>query len=360
MMHRWFEAVPLLAICLAAPALGSEALRAQEREQGSELLARVARAYDEFSYDSARALALRLLSPEVVATPNVKAQAAFYMAGTYLNESPPKRVDARRAMAAGLRASVFTRPDTSLFAAEVLLEYERARSALFAVGVRGLPPDTVLGLEGAIVGMEVGGTRPATIGVVLESARGMQYRLASNVRVAGSGRVPLQFAPNGAFLPTGSYVLTLEATGDSAGARTLVTVPVSINADTVAVQPLPDTLATAAFRPERRPSGPARRAFLGGLFVGALTAGASQLLTPPTLKDAVGVDVRALGAGALVAVSGLVVMIAARPGAAVPENVTYNALLREQWVQERDRIIAANTRLRGEARIRLQFGRPSQ
>jgi hypothetical protein len=350
----------VLAICVAALAAGSNPLRAQERERGADLLARVARAYDEFSYDSARTLALRLLSPEVVATPNEKAQAAFYMAGTYLNESPPKRVDARRAMAAGLRASVFTRPDTSLFAADVLQEYERARSALFAVGVRGLPPDTVLGLEGAMVGMEVGGTRPATIGVVLESASGTRYQFAGDVHVVGSGRVPLQFAPNGAFLPTGSYVLTLEATDDSAGARTVVTVPVSINADTVAVQALPDTLATAAFRPERRPWGPARRAALGGLFVGALTAGASQLLTPPTLRDAVGIDVRALGAGAFVAVSGFVVMIAARPGAVLPENVTYNAMLREQWTQERDRIVAANTRLRGEARIRLQFGRPSQ
>ena len=360
MMHRRLGAVQVLASCLAVLALGSEALRAQERERGSELLARVARAYDEFSYDSARALALRLLSPEVVATPNEKAQAAFYMAGTYLNESPPKRPDARRAMAAGLRASVFARPDTSLFSADVLLEYERARLALFAVGVRDLPTDTVLGLEHAIVGMDVGGTRPATIGVLLESARGTQYQLASNVRVSGVGHVTLQFTLNGAFLPTGSYVLKLEATDDSAGARTLVTVPVSIDADTVAVQALPDTLADSALRPERRPWGPARRAVLGGLFVGALTAGASQLLTPPTLRDAVGIDVRALGAGAFVAVSGLIVMIAARPGAVLPENVTYNAMLREQWTQERDRIVAANTRLRGEARIRLQFGRPSQ
>jgi hypothetical protein len=350
----------VLAICVAVLAAGSNPLRAQERERGTELLARVARAYDEFSYDSARTLALRLLSPDVVATPDEKAQAAFYMAGTYLNESPPKRVDARRAMAAGLRASVFARPDTLLFSADVLLEYERARTALFAVGVRGLPTDTVLGLEGATVGMEVGGTRPSMIGVLLESVRGTQYQLASSVRVVGVGHVTLQFALNGAFLPTGSYVLKLEATDDSAGARTLVTVPVSIDADTVVAQSLPDTLAGSTFRPERRPSGPARRALLGGLFVGALTAGASQLMTPPTLKDAVGLDVRAFGVGAFVAVSGLIVMIAARPGAVVPENVTYNAMRRQQWTQARVRIIADNTRRRGEARIRLQFGRPSQ
>lgn len=352
-------AVAVGAMSAALLAAGSNPLPAQERERGPELLARVARAYDEFSYDSARALALRLLSPEVVATPDEKAQAAFYMAGTYLNESPPKRLDARRAMAAGLRASVFARPDTSLFAADVLLEYDRARTALFAVGVRGLPADTILGLEGATVGMEVGGTRPSTINVVLESVRGTQYQLARDVSVVGVGQVTLQFGLNGAFLPTGSYVLRIEAI-DSTEARTLVTVPVSLNADTVVAQSLPDTLTGSTFRAERRPWGPARRALLGGLFVGALTAGASQLMTPPTLRDAVGLDVRGLGAGAFVAASGLIVMIAARPGSVVSENVTYNAMRRQQWAQERERIIAENTIRRGEARIRLQFGRPSQ
>ena len=360
-MHLRFGSAYVLAIGFAVLAAGTDPLLAQERERGPELLARVARAYDEFSYDSARALALRLLSPDVVATPDEKAQAAFYMAGTYLNESPPKRADARRAMAAALRASVFARPDTSLFAADVLLEYERARSATFAIGVRTLPTDTVLGLEAAMVGIEVGGTRPSTISVSLESASGTQYQLASNVRVVGIGRVPLQFAFSGAFLPTGSYVLKLEATDDSAGARTTpVTVPVSIVADTVVAQPLPDTLADSAFRPERRPWGPASRTLLGGLFVGALTAGASQLMTPPTLKDAVGMDSRALGVGAFIAVSGLIGMIASRPGAVVPENVDYNESRHQQWTEERERIIAENERRRGEARIRLQFGRPSQ
>ena len=359
-MHLRFGSAYVLAIGFAVLVTGSGPLLAQERERSSDILARLVSAYEEINYDSTRSLALRLLSDEA-ATPDEKAQAAFYMAATYLDAAPPRRADARRAMQAAINASVFARPDTSTFSAEVLLEYARTRSGAFVIGLRGLPTDTVLGLEGAMVESEVGGTRPATISVSLESADRRLYQLASNVRVGVGGRVPLQFAANGAFFPTGSYVMRFEAVDDSAGARaTPVTVPVSIVADTVAVVPLPDTLADSVFRPERRPWGPASRTLLGGLFVGALTAGASQLMTPPTLKDAVGMDGRALGVGAFIAVSGLIGMIASRPGAVVPENVDYNESRHQQWTEERERIIATNESRRAEARIRLQFGRPSR
>lgn len=356
--RRPLAVVGLLAVLLAT--LRAAPLRAQEQERGSAILARLIEAYESFDFTATRDLSLRLLQPEVSATPEERAQATFFAAATSLLSTPPDRPEARRLLARGIRLDVFARPDTLRFSAELQLEYERARRSLFAIGVRELPSDTVLGLDNARVGIEVGGTRPATVSVLLESVRGTQHQIASNVRVAGLGRVPLQFAFNGAFLPTGSYVLKLEATDDSAGARTLVTIPVSIVADSVIVAPLPDTLRASVFRPERRPWGPARRALLGGVLVGALTAAVPQLLTPPALKDAVGSDSRAIGVGALVAMSGLVGLIASKPGAAVAASVAYNRDLRAMWATERQRIIADNDRRRGEARIRLQFGRPSQ
>jgi len=347
----WFAVVPLALAQVPAQA---------DTATGDALLTRLIDAYENFDFTGTRELALRLLQPEVQATPEQRAQATFFAAATSLLSTPPDRPEARRLLARGIRLDLFARPDTLRFSAELLLEYERTRRSLFAVGVQSLPGDTALGLQDSGVSIELGATRPATLSVLLESVRGTQYQLATNVRLVGLSRVPLRFVHSGSFLPSGSYVLKLEATDDSAGARTLVTIPVGIVADSLVVESLPDALPDSAFRPERRPWGPARRSLVASLAVGALTAVVPQLLTPASLKGAVGSDAYAIGVGALVAASGIVGLLASKPGALIPENVEYNDGLNQRWTAERQRIIADNERRRGEVRIRLQFGRPSQ
>jgi hypothetical protein len=330
------------------------------KSEGAVLLDSLISAYENFDFAKTRELSLRLLQPEVAATTSERAEATFFAASTSLLATPPDRAEARRLMSRGIRLDIFARPDTTRFSAELLLEYERARRSLFAIGLRSQPADTSLPLDGAILSFEVGATRPATLNVTLESTRRTTFQLATSVRIVGLGRVRTAFAQDGQFLPTGSYTLKIEATDDSAGARTQLTVPVGIVADSVPVLPLPSPLAADAFRPERRPRGPAVLSLLWGIGAGVLTALAPRLLNPPALASIGKGEGVAVAVGGAVALTGLVTLLAQHPGSTIPANVGYNAGVRDTWETERARVMAENARRRTDARIRIEFGQASQ
>jgi hypothetical protein len=348
------------ASVLAAVLISLASVRLHAQERGADILERLVAAYESFDFSRTRELSLLLLQPEVVATPAERAQATFFAAATSLLATPPDRGEARRLLTRGIRLDVFSAPDTSRFSADVLLEYERARRAVFAIGVHPLPADTSLTLDSADVEAVVGATRASTVRVSLESARRTSYELASGVRVFGQGRARLNFARGTEFVPTGAYTLRFEATDDSAGARTLLTLPVDVTSDTLPVLPLPTPIPDSAFRRERQPSGPGVQSLFLGLLVGGLTAAAPILATPPSLRALLGDDVRAVAVGAGMAFTGLVTLIAQRPGRAIPDAVAYNTRLRADWESERQRVVTENARHRAAIRIRLQFGEPSQ
>lgn len=359
MIRRPWPKVTVAAI--AAALLGLlPCQRIQAQQRGTEILEQLITAYESFDFARTRELSLQLLQPEVGATPAERAQATYFAAATSLLATPPDRAEARRLLTRGIRLDVFSAPDTSRFSADLLLDYERARRAVFAVGVHPLPVDTSLALESAIIEAVVGATRASTVRVSLESARRTSYELATGVRVFGQGRIRLNFARGSDFVPTGGYTLRFEATDDSAGATTLLTLPVDVASDTLAVLPLPGPIPDSAFRPARRRSGPGVQALLLGLFVGGLTAAAPSLATPPSLRSALGNDGRAVAVGAGMALAGLITLIVQRPGQVIPDAVASNARMRSDWEVERQRVVAENARRSAAIRIRLQFGEPSQ
>lgn len=321
------------------------ALRAQTAEQ---LLTQARRAFENLDFEQAARLYTRMLDPATGAALAQRDTAQLYLGVSYQYASQPANaVSAFRTL---LRSNpCVSSPEA--FGAGVTAAFVEARGQVFAAGLCGLGRQELAPGDTAVFSMAA--TRPAAVRVLLQDSVGQTAVDFGERPVAGIS--PVRWSP----LPSAArfggrparYLIVVRARALEGTETDERVVPVLVSAPNVDTVPHPPPILPSAFRPERRPAGPALGDLAKGLGFALAIAGASSALTYSSLKGETG---KAVAVGGGVGLAGTLAFGIGNSRRDIPENRTYNADLRRRWESAQDSVVTLNRQRLASRRVVIE------
>jgi hypothetical protein len=346
-MRRW-----LWLCALAALVVLPHSARAQT---ATDLLASAIRSYQNLDLDDAAGLIRRALAfegPDALTRPD-QAQALMYLTAIEVLRDHP---DSARAIARRLvLIDPRYRPSDLLFPARVISLYDEARRASPVVTARAAA-DTVLrpGKDDFLVRLFASTFHTITAALAREAGAPLRTLysgpIGDSLDLRWDGR-----DSTGAPLGDGRYALVVTSRDPQGRTTRILRVPLQVVRVAPDTQPLPPPPGKGggALLPERRPIGPALRAFApAGL------AGAAIAALPKLVAGNEGGTGGRLVVGGVVSIAGIYAFFRHHPGEPLPQNAAKNQVVRDQWRAERDRIGRENATRRGDLRLHVRAGDP--
>jgi len=319
----------LLTLLFLPPALAGQAARA--------VLAQGIHAYDDLEFEQAAGLLRRALAAQGVnaLARDEVSNALIYLTATELLRD---RKDSARAIA---RRLVITnpryRPDELVFPPQLLLLYEVVRRATPAV-IGEAPADTTIRPGSEALTLRLYASAVHDVQATLVALDGRVMRTLFRGPIGDSLALPWNGLDSAnAPLQPGAYAITVSSFDRAGKVVRILRMPLSVlsaPADTLAHPAAP---ADTVLRPEKRPLGPALRVLAPGLL-----AGAGMAVLPPAVARGERPSGGRFVIGGTLAVAGVAAFLARKPGRAIPENVTHNAVVRA-WRREDAEIARRNS-----------------
>ena len=325
--------VLLLLTMLLASALAPASLNAQTAE---ELLTQARTAFENLEFEAAARLYARVLNVGAGATRAQRDTAQLYLGVSY--EFAGQRDNTLSAF----RALIRDNPCASTpedFGGSVRAAFIEAMSQIFAASFCGFFSLRLAPSDTAEFTLAV--TRPATVRVLLLDSSGAAAADFGEQDADGVSLVRWSTIPELSRFPsdTTRYDLVIDARERQGTGTDRRSIPVAVHVPGADTIPHPHPLADSLFRPERRPASRAWTDLAGGLLIGAGTAAAAAGLSYTDL----GGEVRkAVVVGGTISVAGAIAFVRGITGRTMPENVSYNAQLRQEWQDSLALVVTAN------------------
>ncbi len=337
---------PLLLLAALLPAVAAP-LGAQDPDS---LVASGVSAYRNLEFDDAagflvRANALLASRPDTA----LRARALMYLAAVEIYRG---HGDSAQTVFRNLvRLAPGYRVDRLVFPPEVTSVFDAARRMTPAVGATVLPetrfPAGTDGFTTRLIGstfhqIRVDVQRPDA-SVVRNLYAGP---IGDSLSVSWDGRT-------GAGLPitTGRYWLVVSSLSPAGAPARVLRVPLDIVRQEVDTLPIP--LEPRDLLPEQRAARGSWESLVGGLLLGAVTAGA-----PSALASDASLSSGRFAAGTAIAVAGVVGFVIGRAEQPIPENIAANDSTRTAWRAGVAAAAAENERRRVTAEVRIRTGPP--
>lgn len=335
----------LVALWLGAAA----APHAVTAQRAAAALAQGVRAYDDLEFDGAAGLLRRALAFQGAdaLAPADAARALIYLAATELLRDRP---DSARAVARTLvLANPRFHPDELVFPPQVLTLYEEVRRATPAVTARA-PADTAIRAGTEALKVRLYASTFHDVAAVLAAEDGRVVRtlyagpIGDSLDVHWNGLDSSGTGPP----PNGHYAITVTSRDRQRRVVRILRLPLEVVRGRVDTLPHPAPPADSLRLPERRPMGPALRAFAPAALAGAAIAVLPSVVASG--EDATGAR---FVVGGTVTVAGIVAFLSHRPGRSIPGNAAHNRTLRDAWRREVAEVSRRNVdRARGMVGIR--------
>ncbi|MBI3983246.1 MAG: hypothetical protein HY337_10050 [Gemmatimonadetes bacterium] len=333
------------AFVLLVTALTPHVAHAQGAEQ---LLAQARQAFENIDFEQAARLFTRVLDVASGATASQRDTAQLYLGVSY--EYAGQRANAVSALRSLIRSSPCT-PTPEQFGSGVTAAFIEAQGGVFAVGACDVPRQEATRETGAV--FRIAATRPAFVRALLADSAGRTVADLGEVDAAGVTLLRWTDLPDPSGLPQqpARHQLIIRgraAQGTETDERSVAITLSALPADTLVSPPAP---ATADFRPEQRPMGPALGDLGKGIAVGVAAVAASSALAYKTLQ---GETVKAVAVGGAISLAGFAAFVSGSGQRTIVENRDYNAALRLGWEARRDSVVAVNRERRANRPIVIE------
>jgi len=246
------------------------------------------------------------------------------------------------------------RLDRLVFPPEVTSVFDAVRLRTKTVAIV-VPRDTEIPVQGGAFRAWLVASSFQTVNVTLLYENGTSFRplyfgpIGDSLEVQWDGRDAA-----GQPVPVDRLLLRVASRAPSGELATMLQLPLDLRINRPDSLPWPAPPADSELRPERAASGPATRAFVGGLLLSAavvalpVAVGSHDTPSAPrvVVASAVGVAT-ALG------------YLLHRPSRPLPANIRANDAVREEWQRRVTAVQAENARRRADVRLGVHAGDPA-